>query len=336
MNRLKFYHLVSVIFFALAISGCDHETDTFDGPNLVDRFGDFTILDSLVVSQATVDFAAGETVFFAARFNKTVNWVVEITGTESGAVKRIEGFDSELVAGNATWTGGTTDLPFFKAEMCTVQLLVPEEAGFLDSGEVNVVSAKIYEGSLFADFEEDAGTDIFFGNFEFELTNQTGRQDNMPAAQGDYYYLFEGTDDVVSNFFVGLININSTITGQTYAPLPTTVPEELYFNCFLYADGGPFGIAVIQFAFDTNGNGVFDDGTDATFQVEGDFPLNWEGWQHISHPMSDVGMTQAQLEKIVAIRVLLISDKNSQPDPPLPVDFGIDFITFTAGEPLAL
>jgi hypothetical protein len=336
MNRLKFYHLVSILFLTLAFSACDHETDPFDGPALVDRFGDFAVLDNLVISQATVDFAAGETVFFTARFNKSVNWVVEITGAESGAVKRIEGFSFELTATNATWTGGTTDLPFFKAEMCTVRLLVPEEPTFADMGEVTVLSPKVYEGSLFSDFEEDAGADIFFGNFEFELTNQTGRQNDMPAAQGDYYYLFEGTDNVVPNFFVGLINVNSTITGQTYAPLPTTVPENLYFNCFIYSGGGPHGIAVIQFAYDTNGNGVYDDGVDATFQLPGDFPLNWEGWRHIHHPMSDVGISQEQLEEIVAIRVLLISDLNSQPDPPLEVSFGIDFMTFTSGGPLEL
>jgi hypothetical protein len=255
---------------------------------------------------------------------------------ESGAVKRIEGFDRELNAGNATWKGGTTDLPFFRAEMCSVQLLVPEEPAFMDSGEVEVVSTKTYSGSLFTDFETDLGSNVFIGNFEFELTGNTGRQNNMPAAQGDYYFLLEGTDDVVPNFFVGLVDIKSAVTGEAYAPLPTTVPEDLYFNCFIYHDLSPYGIAVIQFITDTNNSGDFEDGQDATFQISGDIPLNWDGWRHIHHPMSDIGISQAQLEKLVAIRLLLISDMNAQPDPPLQVTYGIDFMTFTKDGPLEL
>lgn len=81
---------------------------------------------------------------------------------------------------------------------------------------------------------------------------------------------------------------------------------------------------------------MFDDGVDQTFQLDGDFPLNWTGWRHIHHSMADVNMTQAQLEKLVSIRVLLISDNNAQPNPPLQVDFGIDYMTFTQDGPLEL
>jgi hypothetical protein len=47
-------------------------------------------------------------------------------------------------------------------------------------------------------------------------------------------------------------------------------------------------------------------------------------------------ITQAELEKLVAIRLLLISDMNSQPNPPLQVTYGIDYMTFTQGGPLEL
>ncbi|MBR9919227.1 MAG: hypothetical protein GYB31_00205 [Bacteroidetes bacterium] len=327
---------ISLLFSGLLLSSCDHVTEPFDGPALVDRFGEFNLVQGLAINRSTVDFQAGEVVVFTAEFNKNVDWVIEIIGQESGAVKRIVGFDKELNTANATWRGGTTELPFFKEEMCSVELLIPEEETFSNTGEVEILTTKIYAGSLFTDFEEDQSSSIEFGNYEFELVPESGRTNSFQAAQGEYSYLLEGTDDVVPNFFVGLINVESTVTGETYAPLPTTVPEDLYFNCFIYSDGSPHGIAVIQFVFDTNDSGAFEDGPDATFQIEGDFPLTWEGWQHISHPMSEVGMTQSQLEKLVAIRVLLISDMNSQPNPPIPVDFAIDFITFTEGQALEL
>ena len=332
MNKL-IYHIFFIAIISSLMVSCSHDTDNFDGPSLIDRFGDFNVVEGLGVSSPTVNFTAGETVFFTAQFNKNVDWVVVITGSESGAVKRIEGFDRILNEENATWDGGTTDLPFFKAEMCTVELLIPEEPDFKDAGEVEVLGTKIYEGNLVTNFEEDAGADIFFGNFEFDFSPAAGRTDAIPAAEGDFCYLLEGTDVTLDNFFVGLIAINASITGETYFPFPTTVPEELFYNCFLYSDGNPYTIAVIEFAFDSNDSGAFEDG-DAIFPLE--IPIAWEGWRHINTPMSELGVTQEQLEKIVAIRYVLISDNGAQPTPREQVGFAVDFVTFTQGGPLEL
>ncbi len=330
-NRILTALLIMGIF-----AGCDHETDEFDGPDLVDRFGPFNVVTPFAVSAESVDFPTDGSVFFTGAFNKSVNWVIQITGSESGAVRIIEGFSREINEGNATWTGGTTVLPFFRAETSTAIIRVPEEPTYGDTLTVEVLAPKVYPGFLFADFETSPGANIEFGNYEFELTNATGRVNDGTAAEGNFYYNFRGTDNVVPNFFVGLINIFPGIVGETYVPLPNTDPNNVYFNCFIKHDLSPHTIAVIQFAFDTNNNGVYNDGADQTFQVAGDFPLFWNGWRHIHHPMSATGMTSAQLEKIVAIRVLLISDNNSQPSPPLEVGFGIDFITFTQGGPLQL
>ena len=96
MKNSYIYNIIFTALFAIVVAGCSHKTETFDGPNLVDRFGPFNVVTDLGVSQPQVDFAAGQTVFFTAEFNKNVNWVIEITGTVSGAVKRIEGFDKSV------------------------------------------------------------------------------------------------------------------------------------------------------------------------------------------------------------------------------------------------
>jgi hypothetical protein len=343
MNTSYIYNIILTALFALVVSGCSHETDTFDGPDLVDRFGAFNVLTDLAVSQPTVDFAAGETVFFTAEFNKNVNWVIEITGTVSGSVKRIEGFDKNANASNALWDGGPTNLPLFANEVCNVVLTVPEEPSFMGTGTVETLSQKNYStsGALFTDFETDLGANAFIGNFEFEFTPQTGRQTDIPA-EGNTYFRLEGTDDVVANFFVGLVELNAAITGQTYAPVPTTVPEELYFNCFLYSDAGPHGLGIIDFYVDGNDNGTYEETGDIAFRIPVDYDLaTWDGWIQVSHPMSEIQnngnpITQQQLEKLVNIRLLLISDMNSQPNPPLQVGFGIDYMIFTDGGPLEL
>jgi len=337
MNKKFSKNIILIAILAIAISGCKHETESFDGPSLVDRFGPFSGLAELEASLNVVDFAAEETVFFTAEFNKNVDWVLEITGMESGSVKRFTGFDSSLTEANTLWNGGTTQLPLFKDEMCSVVLTIPEEPSYIGTVEVQAVSKRNYanEGALFTDFETPLGPDLFVGNFEFEFTPQTGQQSDIPA-EGNTYFRLEGTDNVVPNFFVGLVDISAKVTGNTYVELPTNVPEDLFFNCFMYSDGGPHGLAIVDFIFDSNGNGTYEDNVDANFRVE-DYDLaTWDGWIQISHPMSETGISQEQLESLVAIRLLLISDMNAQPDPPLQVEFGIDFMIFTTGAPLEL
>lgn len=336
-HMMRHIRIAVTLLLGLAIfSACEHDTDEPDGPNLVDRFGPFEVIESLAINRTNVDFSAGETVVFTAEFNKNIDWIITIRGSLSGAVKEITGFDKSINAGNATWDGGTTNLPFFKNEPCTVELIVPEEPDFIEEGDVEVIGTKVYPGMLFTDFEEDLGANVTIGNFEFELTNNIGRQMEPTAGQGDFSWRMEGTDDVVPNFFVGLAWFSPMINDVTYIELPTTVPSDLYFNFFLHNDGRQHGIAVIQFAYDSNDSGGFEDGIDATFQLDGDFPLNFDGWRQFSHTMADVGMSAEQLEKIVNISVILISDMNAQPDPPTEVAFSIDFMTFTQGAPLEL
>jgi hypothetical protein len=333
--KIPYRFILGLFLAAGLLSGCDHDTDP-DGPNLVDRFGPFNVIQNLESNREQVDFSNGELVVFSAEFNKNIEWVITITGQSNGAVKTTEGSNRLLNAENATWEGGITDLPLFKEEMVTVILTVPEEPDYADTLEIDITGTRVYPGMVFWDFEEPAGSDISLGNFEFELSNNTGRQTMPVAAEGEYFWLMEGTDNVVPNFFVGLIAISPMVNDVTYVELPTLIPDNLYFNFFLYCDGRPHGIAVIQFAFDSNDNEVFDDGIDQTFQLEGDFPLDFEGWRLYSHTMAATGINAEQLEKIVAIRVILISDMNAQPMPPEQVQFGIDFMTFTSGAPLQL
>lgn len=338
MNRIKIYQLIAVFFLTITFSACDHEKDTFDGPSLVDRFGEFTVVEDLSVSQATVDFAAGETVFFTASFNKNVNWILTITGEVSGAQKIIEGFDKDINIDNALWDGGVTQPPFFNIEVCNVTLTVPEEPSYAGTTTVEALSRKSYAntGSLLVDFET-ANPGIIQRNFDFKFLPSTGIRSDIIAGEGDSFLFLEGTNNGVADpFFIGLYEILASVTGETYIPVPTSVPEDLYFNYFVYSDGRPYGTAIVDFVVDSNDDGVFNAG-DTFINPFGETPLDWTGWRLISFPMSTLGnITQEQIEKLVAARLILISDHNAQPVPPEPVAFGVDFMIFTEGGPLEL
>lgn len=334
MTFQRTWALCLTLAVGLVLTGCDHATDMVDGPRLIDRFGEFTLLEPLAASQPTVDFTASESVVFTARFNKQVNWVVEITGQESGAVKRIEGFSNELTAENARWDGGTTELPLFKAEPVEAVLLVPEEDADPTRANIEVLTPRTYPGEVITGFEADDEADLFLGNFEFELDNTSGLSMEVPAAEGERFYLLRGTDTVVDNFFVGLVQITSS-SESGYFTVPTSVPENLFFNAFLYNFGSDNTIIILEVVADANGNGQFDDGTDTVFG-SGDIVLEEPGWTAFDRSLAEFGMTQAQAQQIVAVRAVLISNNNTQPTPRLPVDFGIDYLTFTAGAPLQL
>ena len=130
--------------------------------------------------------------------------------------------------------------------------------------------------------------------------------------------------------------------------VPTTVADQLYLNAFLYNFGSAFTLPVLEVVVDANGTGRYEDGQDTIIPLGADveFPnlvagFGEPGWQLYAEPASSFGafgsgLTDAQTQQIVAIRAVLISDANAQPTPPRQVDFGIDYITFTAGGPLEL
>ena len=339
MPSLSLFRSLCTVGVALAVvlgaAGCDHITEP-EGPRLVDRFGPFTPLDPITADRAAVDFAADEQVVFSGSFNKQVNWVVEITGQESGAVKRIEGFSSELGETNAVWQGGTTELPFFKNESVEAALFVPSENSDTSRVSLEVTAPRTYPGNVFAAFE--GGTDVTLGNFEFELdVTATGISSEVPAGEGGSFYLLRGSErpagDGTRNFFVGLADIRPD--GGGLFGVPTTVPDNLHFNFLLRGFGSEFTIAVIQLIADGNGTGAYEVDQDTVFPF-GDIVVDFEGWQLFSKPVSELGLSQQQAGEIVAVRLVLISDNNAQPDVALPVDFGIDYITFTGGGPLEL
>ncbi|MEL6671303.1 MAG: hypothetical protein AAFR61_03900 [Bacteroidota bacterium] len=329
---MKYLPILSMLMVMLFMA-CNHQTDEFDGPDLIDRFGEFEIKETLTASAPTVDFSASEKVHFNAQFSKRIEWVLKITGKNSGAVKLIEGFDNQLNQDNSTWDGSTSQLPLFRAEPCDVSLIIPEEDSLTVSIEINSAGTKVYNANLITDFETDPGSSIFLGNFEFDFSPRTGIQDDIVAAQGEKYYLMEGTNVVLEpNAFVGLIRIFPSIQNQTYFTVPTTIPEDLYFNFFLWEDGTPGTIAVFQFFTDTNDDGEFTDGVDKSYQIEGDIQIEDGGWRHVFPTMAQTGIPEAEVDRIVALQVLLISIAGSTTE----TRFGLDYLAFTKDQELQL
>lgn len=306
--------------------------------NEINFLTDVILQNNLTASTSSIDFSSGNEVFFNAEFSREVNWSLKITGTESGAIKEFNGNGMIINESNSSWDGAASASSIFLAEQCEVTLTSSQYPDFNETIQINVLSPKPLGGDLITDFEQDLGASLFIGDFEFELIGDVGQVQDANAIQGSSYLYLEGTDNssggLSDNFFVGLARLFPSLEGNTYFSAPSTDPSQLYFNVLVFNEL-PYSRLVVSFKVDSNDNGQFDNDTDNSFSFEYDGIFDSPaGWNDLNVSMDEIGLSSTALTKIVAIEFVLISLNNIQPTPREPVGFGLDYLSFSVGEPL--
>ena len=200
---LLFIGLISFI-------GCRKENNVFDGPSINETYSTFKVIDPFKVSKNTVDFNAGESVYFSASFNKVVTWQIDIVGSTSKAHKIIEGSGKTINISNATWNGSTTIFPIFAAENCDAKLTIKDIADtFLVN--VQITQAKKIEGLMIADFEtglNSSWTKFIQSGADMDFKVKT----DSVAPQGLKYLNMAGTVNINGAFNW---NVGSQISATT-------------------------------------------------------------------------------------------------------------------------
>jgi hypothetical protein len=321
-----------VAFTALAaLLSCERNTET-RGPSAEDLFGDLTVLEGLSVNDTVVDFSAGESLTFEARFNLNPNWELEIIGLRSGARKVISGQSRTLSDNGAVWDGSSTDLPLFKQEACLAVLKTPNAEGIPNDTlrGLRVIGSKVFNNFVVSDFEEglNPGSDIFLqsgADMRFDTVQ------DITGPQGLAYYEFSGT----VNFAPDLGNIvipKTSFTDSNF--ILSTIPENVYFNVFAQKGGQSVNdLIVFQFFEDDNDNGEFDESQDDLYQ----FVISGlsQDWELLNVKYSDTeneslaGNGQKNPDKIIGMRILPIGLEE-------PFEGFIDYMNFTENGPLEL
>ncbi|MEM9050992.1 MAG: hypothetical protein AAGC47_02970 [Bacteroidota bacterium] len=297
-----------------------------------------TLVDQFVASSNNVNLVLGEDVFFSGEFSTTASWTIEITGQQTGAEKTITGTGLNIDESNSLWDGAADGFPLFDAEPCEVRLTSPDNPDIDEVIQVQLLSPKPFGGDLITDFEADLGQNLIIGDFEFELIPESGIIMNSQALQGSSYLYLEGTDNesggATDNFFVGLIRLFPDFTGSNYFEVPTLAPSQLYFNMLTFNELS-YSRVVLGFIIDTNDSGAYEEGQDEIIDTEFDgIPEHSLGWDDFSISMSQLGIAESDLSRIVGIQIALISLNNLQPSPREPVGFGFDYMAWSVGEPL--
>lgn len=304
------------------------EVDKIDGPDLADVYGTFEVLSALGVSQSSVDFSTGQTVYFTCETSTIKEWTISITGQSSGANKIITGTGKTVDASNAKWDGSTTNFPMFKAETCDVMLTFSGEADTLYT-TVTVAAPKVNPGFLIADFESgwNSGWSTFIqsgASMDFSI-----KTDSTSPQEGSYYNM-QGT--VNWDWLIGLVDFNAQAYGSPTLPL-TDNAGNLYFNVLIYgAPGYPNSLVLLRFDEDEDENGTFSDASEDEYSLE--ITVDWVGWKLVSLKYSDLegngsGNGVHNPDKINKVSVLHLANPASGF-----AKSGIDYLIFTENAPL--
>lgn len=309
------------------------------GPEIGYASSDFSVTSPFTASTNSIDFSGGNTVTFNATFNEVVEYTITISASASGAEKVITGVGSEL---SEIWTGAS-NLIFFRTESVDVKLTILGVNGSQGEETIAITGTYVPEGIQLGNFEA-GGTSA---GCWFPGANQNSCNTGYvvtPKLEGTFAHQVGGTSlDKPGDQFVGLASIDPKIgfnnNGLHFA-VPTTDPDQLYFNIYIYGKGDENVAMFIKFMQDDNSNGSHESDRENGFEMQL-LDLSHTGWKRFSFKYSDVplgGNTSFggngdgfyRPDKIRKIEFGLWA----MDDPSQPVEFIYDYAAFTAGKPL--
>jgi hypothetical protein len=331
MKNLKFLLLALPFFF----TSC--EKDKIEGPSLNNLYGELSILESLNVVGDGADFSVDENIYFTASFSKQVDWQVKIKGLNSGSVKIIYGKSDAINQSNSTWDGGSTQLPFFIAEDCEVELTFEMHDDTIYN-QLNIKGEKEYNDEstvLIADFENGFNPN-FTGFFQDGCTKALKIGG---AGQGINFLQQFGTCNW--DWLIGYIDYYSTFWYDQQELVND--PSQVYFNIMINGDSTisqvsnvPNSLFKLEFYEDENGDGYYDANTEDRYDYQ--FDVDWNGWKMVSFCYNDVeklvlatsgGNAVRNPSKISNVRTLLLANPDSGP-----AKADVDFLIWSIGKPL--
>ena len=334
MKKLKFLLLILPFLFA----SC--EKDNMEGPSLHDLYGELNIIDSLTIVGDSADFSIGESIYFTASFSKQVDWKIRIKGLHSGSVKIISGKSNAINQANSSWNGNSSQLPFFIAEDCDVELTFEMHDDTTIYSQLNIQFAKEYNDEntvLITDFESGFNPN-FTGFFQAGCTKAFTIGG---AGQGEKYLSQFGTCGW--DWLIGYIDYFTAWWEDVYANGEDLIndPNQLYFNIMIKGDSTvsnitnlPNSLFKLEFYEDENGDGYHDASSEDRFDYE--FDVNWNGWRMVSicyndliPPSSNQGDGIKEPSKIFKVRTLLLANPES--------GFAkgdVDFLIWSFGSPI--
>ena len=322
----------------------------FEGPSIATLYGDFELIEPLILTNKNPSFAINEKVGFHCEFNKPVQWKIAIKGLNTNANREITGFSNLIDSNIIVWNGGPSQVPFFSEEVCSIELTFENEIDTLRD-TISIVSSKTYENGIwFENFEDGfpANGLVYYNTDGGGMTFSVANDD---ALLGNNYFKMGGR--VNWDWPLGNLDLPINITNVSQDP------DNLYINIGILSDlqdlhTGQFINILISEETDTpfndNPNNNASDLFESTMEVyKIKVPVDWNGWKMKSFRYSDFEPVSPNNQNInfnmnpsdiSAIRISCQACPSSSGNPICPENFGkevrtdIDHIIFTANTSL--
>ncbi len=309
--------IFSTIILGLVWTSCRKEDgETIDGPSLNDLVGPFSIVEDITASQDPINFATDGDLVFNGELSKNTTWVIQITGSQSGAVRTLTGSERILSSDNAAWNGGANSYPSFGLEDVYVEITFPDEDGSpILYDTITVTGEKVDQGVLVTSFENGVGSNW---NVWQQTTVTAGIVCNSESAKGSCHYSLEGT--VTWDWAIGSVAVQPD--AGTFGLQAS--PNNLYYNMAikpLESVGPTTSFVLLWFDEDENGDGVFDPNTEDRFTYE--YWTSDTTWQQISleyaslvnapngEPAETNGNGLPEPSKLISVNMFFLADQNN-------------------------
>jgi hypothetical protein len=308
------------------------------GPELSGIYGPVTVLQSLAVSESTVDFSANERVYFTAQFEKDAVWTLTLIGQTSGATKTFKGISSALDSLITLWNGYADGAPSFQAEMVEAALSFDyldtdtQKVSFQISAAPNLIRAGDVLVSEFIVNKSQCycsppiQPDRWPTDFPPTVNNETA----YGFPDGNAYLVMGGTGanavpwQGAGSPYVDILTIeakNADTDYGTYFPLYAD-PAKVYFNIMVHASETQNAVLRVF---------LLEDAVVARYI---DIMPNWTGWRLISLNYTQLipaVTTPAVPNRVTAVQFVLLSNSNVLPGNPVKIAF--DRVIFTHNVP---
>ena len=260
----------------------------FEGPSIATIYGDFELIEPLIVTNKNPSFSSNEQVGFHCEFNKPIEWKITILGLSTNAVREITGFSNLIDSNMIVWSGGPSQVPFFSEEDCAIELTFENETDTLRD-TITIVSAKTFDNGIwFEDFEDGIPSEglIYYNTDGGGMTFSVANDDPL---LGSSYFKMGGR--VNWDWALGSLDLPLNINNVSQNS------DDLYINIGILSDlqdphlGQFINILISEETntpFNDNLNNNSSDLFEPTMEVyKMKVPVDWDGWQMKSFKYSD-------------------------------------------------
>ena len=318
----------------------------FEGPSIEILYGDFELIEPLIITNKNPSFSNNEKVGFHCVFNKPTQWKISIIGLTTSAKREISGFSNLIDSNLIIWNGGPSQVPFFSEEFCAIELTFENEIDTLRD-TISIISSKTYGNGVWVENFDDGLPENSLVYYNNDGGGMTFYIENDEPLLGDSYFKMGGR--VNWDWSLGNLDIPMEINNVSLSS------ENLYINLGILSDlqdlhtGQFINILISEETntpFNDNPNNNSSDLFESTMEVyKMKVPVDWDGWQIKSFRYSDFEPKEPNNQDINfnmnpsdirAIRISCQACPSAGSQENCPENFGkdvrtdIDHIVFTA------